>query len=233
MVLIMKKILFSLALCFNIGFAEDIVLFSKCKCDSVKQALALSCDGLNNEANVNCLLQEHNYIEVLKHLWSEPDCKKRCAWLEKKIDENHPILIFELAEDCFLQNPTLECYLTKTMPKVIAAAMRTLLDARCTDDACGVMAAEQLLTSYQQRIITKLLDVYTLEEIEDYIVNHSDQFMAEYVLIQERVFQPINEKTALPSPKWIFTHVHKSSIQESEFNLIRKKGAQEILGMIH
>lgn len=237
----MKSIMFLAIFCFCLGNAAqaDVVLFSTYKSENIKETLQKSYNGLSDEEKLDTLLQEQNYIEVLKHLWSEPDVCKRLTWLEKKINENHPILIFELAEDYYLKDPTLECFLTKTMPWIIAGATRTLLDTRCTKDNSVSSCVDQLLATYHQRIVEKCLETYTLEQMEEYIIANADLFKSENLIVQERVFKSLVDKTDIPSPKWVFTHGasafmdEENLVPESEFNLIRKKGALEILGMIN
>lgn len=211
----------------------DVVSFSMNKSEEIKLKLRENYSGLNDEEELDDLLQEQNYIEVLKHLWSEKDGLKRCTWLEKKIEEGHPILMFELAEDYYSQDPTLECYLTKAMPWIIAGATRTVLDARCTKDKSCAIVPERLLFTYQQRILSDLLKKYPIEVMEDYVAAHEEAFQKESFLIQKRVFSPFVQcpKHKMPSPRWIFVQGVDSEIPEAQFDDIRKKSAETLLEM--
>lgn len=213
--------------------AEDVATFTSQKCEELCGKLQESYSGLNDEEKVNILLANQCYVEVLKHLWSEEDAKKRCQWLEAKVEEGHPILMFELAEAYFLEDPTVECYLQKAMPWIIAGATRTVLDARCTEDKNAASHAEVLLFNYQQRILCVLTAKVPLEKIEEYVLEHEELFQKESTTIQRKVFKPFEkEDPKMPSPKWVFTPGVKSSIPESQYDSIRKKSAETLISMV-
>jgi len=226
----MKALIFLLTLVSQLSADPNVLTFASTKSEVLKEGYYQDYEGLKDLGELDRLLEEQNYTEVLKHLWSEADAQKRRAWLEEKIATEHPILFFELAEESYLENPTLECYVTRAMPWIIAGATRTLLDARCAQDTHCLLAAEELMATYQQRILGHVLTKYTLEEIEEYVLEHHNEFLEENRAIQRKAFTPITEDKTLPSPKWVFEG--ESKVPENQFDAVRRRGALEILGML-
>lgn len=195
--------------------------------------------GLSNERQLEDLLRQQNYIEVLNYLWTEPDANKRLAWLERKIPASHPILMFELAEEYYLQNPSLTTYLNKTMPWLLASARRTTLDIDTTSDTSVGAAPGFLLSVYQERILEDLQKKHSEKEIEKYISDNTKSFQKNNIIILKRIMEPIaHGQTRLPSPEWIYAHSlgsvisRRNNIPESQYDSIRKRSAQEYLDKI-
>lgn len=217
---------------------QDTVSYSSRKGDPQFVAqLKTKYSGLKDEEKLNELLKQQNYIEVLHHLWSESDGDKRLAWLEKKVDEGHPILMLELGEEYYLQNPTLQTYAMKTMPWLLAGARRTLVDADTTSDRSVAAAADFLLTVYQERVLTQVRTQFSEAAVMQYMTEKLKEFQKNNIAITRKVLTPlINGKQAnMPSPCWVFAHGMRSftntqnTIPESQYNAIRKKSAEDML----
>lgn len=193
--------------------------------------------GLGDEQKISELLNQQNYIEVLNYLWTEPDAKKKLAWLEKAANKGHPILMFELGKAYYLQDPSLKTYALKTMPWLLAGARRTLIDAACTSDASVAAAPEFLLNAYQEGILEDLQKKYSQEDIEKFFADNSNQFQKSNVAILKKVIEPLtNESSAqMPSSQWVYGHgmgaflETKNTILPDQCKAIRKKEAEEFL----
>lgn len=193
--------------------------------------------GLSNKKKVNQLLKKRDYLEVLNHLWSEHDRSARVIWLEKKVNEGHPILMFELAKEYYDQNPKLETYLFETMPWMLAGVKRTFMDVNCTSDKSVSAAVQFLLFVYQESILADLQKTDSLEEIQCSINENYEQFSHANLLILKKVMEPFvnGNHGSQPSPTWVFNHgmgqflKESNTISAAKWEQIRKKEAEEFL----
>ena len=217
---------------------EDVVSYTNNKNDkNFINQIRLKYNGLTDESVVNTSLNQQNYIEVLNYLWTEPDMKKRLQWLENRVAESHPILMFELGENYYYQDPTLDTYITKTMPWILAGYRRTWLDTVCTSDQSVRAAPEFLLASYQTIILNDLKIRYSQKELEDYVNVHSHDLMKNILATLRIVMAPFVKtgNMKLPSPKWVFAHGlraftgEKNTIADKEFEKLRRKEAENFL----
>lgn len=216
----------------------DVVSYSSKKNDNQYRAqLGSKYSGLKDEQKLNELLQQQNYIEVLNYLWTEPDVTKRIAWLEKKVNEGHPLLMFELGQDYYYQDPTLQTYALKAMPWILAGMRRTYLDTACTSDKSVSAAPGYLLMTYQQPILEAVQKKSTTEEMQKFFAEQSNQFQKNSIEVLRKVLAPFVGEglVKMPSPRWVFAHGMAAftnvtnTIPESECNAIRKKEAQDFL----
>lgn len=192
--------------------------------------------GIRDEKKMGDLLQKQDYIELLNHLWSETDGQKRLAWLEGNVGLQHPILLFEIAEEYYMQNPTPQTYVLKTKPFLLAGMSRAMVDAACTSDASVSAAAEFLIFYYHDRIIMDLLASFSMEKLTEILQPHQNQGKENAIAMAERFLLPvISGKENLPSPSWIFSHGMggftgmANSIPESDWALLRRQKAQQLL----
>lgn len=211
----------------------DVVSYSGNKEDQeFLAALKKKYDGLNNEDKINEALKQQKYIEVLNYLWTEPSSKKRIAWLESQVKEGHPLLMFELGEEYYLQDPTIKTYATLTMPWLLAGARYTLIDSVCTSDKSVSAAAEMLLFLYQGRILNNVLSKYSQEDLEKYINENANEIQKSNIAILKKAIQPILSNDNVSSPSWVFSHGlnaftgNQNTIPESQCKELRKKEAQ-------
>lgn len=225
----------------NITNNADVVSYTKNKGDQqFINKLKKNYNGISDKKKLNELLAQENYIEVLNSLWTEPDAKKRLDWLEVNVNGNHPILMFELGEEYFNQNPTIQTYVNKSMPWILTAARRTYLDTICTSDASVGAAPEMLLATYQDRLLSRLLENSNQEDLEKYITNNAAQFQKNNIETLKKVLLPIvnGDGKNIPSPKWVFAHGlapftgGENKINAAECNALRKKEAQVFLDKI-
>lgn len=216
----------------------DVVSYSSNK--NSKQFVAQlrnKYNGLKDEQKLNALLQDQNYIEVLNYLWTEPNAKKKIAWLEKKVDEGHPILMFELGQEYYYQDPSLQTYAMKAMPWILAAMRRTYLDTVCTSDKSVSAAPEYLLTTYQQPILADVQNKNSSEQMQKYFSENSKQFQKNSIETLRKVLAPfvVEGEVEIPSPRWVFSHGLASfsnivnTVPENECDTLRKKEAQDFL----
>lgn len=217
---------------------QDVVSYSSYKNDQQFIIdLKTRYNGLKNEENLDDLLRQQNYIEVLNHLWSEPGNAKRVAWLEKKVNEGHPILMFELGEEYYLQNPILSTYIMKSMPWLLAGARRTIVDADATSDKSVSAAVGFLLFSYQERVLTDVKTKFSETTIEKYLNENKKEFQKNNITVLRKVMTPfLDERLVdIPSPQWVFAHGmaaftnEKNTIPEFRYNTIRSKTAEAFL----
>ena len=217
---------------------KDVVVYTSNKDDKeFIQNLSKKYNGLSNEQAINQLLADQNYIEVLNFLWTEKNAAKKREWLEKQVNTGHPILMFELGEEYYNQNPTLETFVNKTMPWILTGARRALLDADCSSDKSVLAAPEFLLETYKARILNHLTNKYSEEQIEKYVSDHAQDLQNNSLVILKQVLQPIinDDQKNIPAPQWIFAHGmgaftnEKNSITVDECKTLRKKQAQEFL----
>lgn len=215
---------------------SDVVSYTNNRVDQqFIDNLSKKYDGLKDQDKINELLKNQNYIEVLNYLWTEPDHAKRLNWLKEKLPENHPILMFELASEYQLKDPTIETYLNKTMPWILAGARRTYLDALCSSDSSVQAAPELLIYNYQTPIVESLLQKLGEENFQKYVVDHADEFRKSNIAIFKKAVNPIINDENVPSAKWVFAHGmgailnKKNTIDDAKCKEIRKKEVEEIL----
>ncbi len=63
--------------------------------DRTNKVIVKLGDGLADTRLVEAKLKNHDYVSVLKCIWSEPDFNRRKQWLEAKVREGHPLLMIE------------------------------------------------------------------------------------------------------------------------------------------
>jgi len=215
---------------------RDVVSYTSRKNDQqFLSQLLKSHHGLLDTDNLERLLLEQNYIEVLNCLWSEPDASKRCAWLEQMSHQQHPLLMFELAEEYCVQNPSIETYGFKAFPRLIVAARLTAIDAACSSDRSVSVAASYLLETYQGRIVEQLLEKYTEEDFSSYIKEHDKEYRMGVVALEKEVYAPLlsQEANSVPAPSWVFAHGmsaftnQPNEISEDQFEAIRRQEAKK------
>jgi hypothetical protein len=222
----------------SITNSDDLLSYTNHKAEKEYIAnLKKKYNGLANDAILNELLKQQNYIEVLNYLWTEPNSGRKITWLEEKVKEGHPILMFELGSEYYTQNPTIETYANKTVPWLLAGAKRTMIDTACSSDKTLEDSPEFLLMNYQQDALEDLQSKHSQEEIEKYFEMNEKELRKINFGILKKVMEPFvnNKWETMPSPKWIFPHgmgafiSEKNLISSSKCNKIRKKQAEEFL----
>lgn len=215
----------------------DVVSYTCLKADGAHvERLKQTYKGLRDEQFLDSLLQKESYIEVLNHLWTEEDSIKKINWLEKKVAEGHAVLMFELGEEYYTQNPSIETYIMKSTPWLMAAYTRCVIDAACTSDSSVLAAPDELVALYQDRVTEALCSKYAVEEIESFITDRKSLVQENILKITQMVLRPfLEENNNMPSPVWIFSHELKASLNQNkeiskeDLNLKRAKLAQELL----
>lgn len=217
---------------------KDVISYTSHKRDDkFITELQKTYNGLTDIKTVNDDLKKQNYIRVLNCLWTESDSQKRLVWLEQKVNENHPILMFELAEAYYYQNPSLETYVLKSLPWLVAGVMRTYIDADCSSDASVQAAPEFLMFAYQEPILADLLKNSSQNDLTDFIKNNQKTYYQNIFSVSRQVLEPFTADTLkdMPSPEWVFHHGMGgflggyNTINPKEYNAIRKKSAQDFL----
>ncbi len=193
------------------------------------QKLQQSYKGLKNEARLEKLLNEQNYIEVLNHLWSELDAKKRLVWLEKNANLGHPILMFELGIEYLTNSPDLETYFMKSLPWIKAGCVRVMIDFECIPDKYkdpSVDYASLLLFSYDPSMVIMQKGFTQNDIINFYQQNQKEITDATKQIILQTVKPLLSLDSAkqMPSPAWLSP---KANLKE--YHEIRKKEAEKTI----
>ncbi|MFA6914918.1 MAG: hypothetical protein WC222_00840 [Parachlamydiales bacterium] len=225
----------------SINNNADVVSYTGKKNDpNYVVSLKTKYNGLKDTAKIDQLLKQQNYIEVLNHLWTEPDANKRRQWLEARVNQGHPILMFELGEEYYAQNPTIQTFVLKTMPWLMSGTRRTLIDAACTSDQSVMAAPELLLVTYRDRVLNDLLVKNSQEDLQKFITENSKEFQKNNIAILKQVLTPLVGPNAdsLPSASWVYPHGlaaftgSKNTIPATQCTELRKKEAQQFLDQI-
>ena len=145
-------------------------------------------DGLKNEKKIEALLEAQNYIEVLKHVWTEKDTNKKYVWLKNKALDNHVILMFELSKLCaaLRQDDTAIHWL-------LVAITRTGLDiSHCSDPSLGDASAFLAMNygTYMQHIPN--------------FASLGDTPLSDAVFL--KILKEVKNFKKWPSPLWITYH---------------------------
>lgn len=228
--------------------AENAIQINNCKADVVSytnkkgdkdflEGLKKQYNGIGDTTKMGDLLQKQEYIEVLNHLWTEPDGKKRLAWLEENVNKQHPILLFELAEEYYNQDPTTQNYILKVRPLLIAGMVRTAVDTVCTSDASVSVAPKMLLNNYQERLQEELLAKTSKEDVDIFFQGNKKKANENIITSIEQFLLPISngKETNLPSPSWVFAHGMacflgtQNTIPESDWPKLRKQKAERLI----
>ncbi|MDN3506841.1 MAG: hypothetical protein P0S96_06395 [Simkaniaceae bacterium] len=195
--------------------------------------LGRTFNGLTNRRQIDRLLKDQNYIDVLNHVWTEPDLGTRIRWLEKKVDEGHPILVLELTKAYFLQNPSLESYVEKVLPWLRAANYRMEVDSKCTSDKSVLDAIHECVNLHESYLVQILLERYTNAEIEAFYIENIEKSLLVEIDLKKRVLFPFfDEKMEVASsPEWLFNsgmlafYDTPNTIPREKWNSIRKEHA--------
>ncbi len=193
-------------------------------------------DGLKDLKKIDALLEKQNYIEVLNHLWTEKNLRKRKLWLEKKFKEGHSLLFFELGIDSYLENPVLETLQTRTFPYINIGAKRVEIDAECSSDPSVKAAGMCLLMKYMEGLQSLISERYSEEEVFSYIDNTQQIYFTALRELAHKAFKGfILKPSRMPRPDWVFAHgidaLYKrpNTIPSDQFNEIRKNATIQSL----
>lgn len=191
--------------------------------------------GLTDRSKVDSLLQNENYIEVLKHVWTETDIKTRIRWLEDKVKEGHAVLGYELALSLLINEPTMECYFYKAVPVLFGSKCRTIADVLCSSDK-SVFAAVELLDFFYCQYLSEIVSkISQKDERMRYIKEHDLELKNAYCEVFEIMISSFlrDPSPALPSPRWVFNHGFNkglgNTIPESTWNSSRQSYLRENL----
>jgi hypothetical protein len=244
-----RTIFFTLTLTFNcvlMGYAsnppsklneminqihpKDAVSYSFLKnIPGFREKIQESYHGIDDEVKLDQLLQTQSYIEVLNHLWSETDSKKRLSWLEKKISLGHPILMFELGMEYLANSPNLETYVYKAQPWIKAGCLRTEVDSRCFLDKGdqSVDVVSLLLFAYDPSFIISQFS--NEEEMRDYCNQHKEEVLKVHKRIILQTMEPfltLETANKMPAPTWLNP---TADAKANEWFKVRKEAVENVL----
>jgi hypothetical protein len=146
------------------------------------------------------------YPPVLVSLWSERDRAKRRSWLESKVDELHPVLMFELSVAKFVASPTIETIISVSMPLMRSAVFRVLQDAQCSEDPSVKHgdASLRMRSTYEKRLAKKVQEILK-RSLQD-IVDESRDMLQTAIKAELLKTARLSMSRDLPSPDWIGWH---------------------------
>lgn len=227
----------------DIQSQEDTLVYTNNRHPEYFEKLRNSYNGLSSEETLNDLLQRQEYIEVLNHLWSEGDQNIRISWLEKKLPENHPILICELALEYILRDPSIHTYLFSSRPLLDVALCLTEMDCNCTSDKSVTAAPGFLDFRYGDLIFKALLAHHSRESVQAYWKEHFIEFKNNKFELLRNALCPFldpQKHLNLPSPRWVFSHgmgaffngIDSAAYPENQWYEIRRKAVQKNLNML-
>lgn len=196
------------------------------------KALREKYNGLQDTQRINQLIQENNYVEALKYVWSEPDYAKQVNFMVEKANEGHAIFMMEVSLAALRIKPELNT-LKSFFAWEKAGIARTVQDLNCVSDASAKAATAKLDFIYQtsvNRILQK-----DPKEIEDYFFkNQADIDQAIYAHVRKVLANTLKNSDKLPPPTWVAYHgnVARTSsrpemLPSAEWSEIRKQYAME------
>lgn len=220
----------------NYTNTADVVTYSSHKASrAFIDELSKKYTGLADDEQMDRLLTEQRYCEVLNHLWTEKDQQRKIQWLESKVKEGHAILMLELGEAYFDQDPSPKTFNEKTQPWILAGSFITRIDSKCTSDESVSAAPEALNSIYINRMIIKAVALGLVgekDQLLEYRNAHLEEYKASALRIMTTAIEPLSrENSHYPSPEWVFHHGvnsflgTKNTVSEEEYDSIRKKGA--------
>ncbi|GAB4236960.1 MAG: hypothetical protein Tsb0021_16770 [Chlamydiales bacterium] len=177
-------------------------------------------DGLKDMKKADQLLQEQDYIPLLKMVWSEKDQQKRNAFLKKASEKGHPIMMLEYSVESLNENPTLEEFIKESQPWMVTGAVRTQQDLVCVENPTALEVIQSIIFTYGVAINTPMEGKYTQEEVLSYIEKNQETALKS---VEERMRQSLYQKN-VPSPKWI---TYSSGKDEEPAQLISEDECQE------
>ena len=135
--------------------------------------------GLEGNPFLEQQLARGEYIPVLKSLWCEKDSERKIKWLRSKQDGTHAPLLYELAVEEFLVQPTLRKLYTFCIPIVKTANLRVYQDAACLKANANFpdIVSERMDSIYMKCLenLSETILKRKLEDIPPRLVKESDK----------------------------------------------------------
>lgn len=187
--------------------------------------------GLCDEDKVTRLLEQQDYIEVLKHVWSENNKEKRLLWLKKGAEKGHIICMFELGKEYAIQGNALEGFFW-----LFLGTYRTEQDILCCTDP-SLDHCARLLNScylpYYGKLVSENASFCDKNSLRE------ENFMRMNIEACTRVVEYLKNCQKFPSPGWLSPHGFASTTQNSRdsmllhpektFSAKRKKVADDVV----
>eukprot|EP00742_Colponemidia_sp_Colp-10_P002671 GILJ01002854.1.p1 GENE.GILJ01002854.1~~GILJ01002854.1.p1 ORF type:complete len:308 (-),score=59.62 GILJ01002854.1:163-1086(-) len=170
-------------------------------------------NGLSSKNDVDRFLKEENYIELLKHIWSEKDPKVRNEWLQRQVNSSnaHPLLMLEYATEQLRQNPLSHENINENKAWSVAGLVRAANDAACVDDMDAENSVQKLEGIYEQASESALSEENKkmIKEYKTYMTENFDK--GAHLKYHDRVKsvgrqvlrEAIQNADSLPSPVWL------------------------------
>ncbi|HEY5235713.1 MAG TPA: hypothetical protein VIJ14_06010 [Rhabdochlamydiaceae bacterium] len=210
----------------NYSCDQDVVSFSTAfSKEYISQLKGEGYNGFNgkvNEAEWNKLVEEQNYVEILKIIWTENDLDVALLYLEPDAKKGHAILMLEMSRTLCRKMRAENKFPIETIKAAGTWYLRglytTMLDVVCNTDKSSGAAIGMLQTSYTPG---NLIPEAQLKKVDFASVNTS--FRQNWEL-----------QTSSPSPKWVTYHgmavfrKENSLLPEAEWNAKRAAKFQEI-----
>jgi len=210
---------------------DDVVIYTFNRNNpQALQRFMLDYNGMGDESVLDKKLQNNNFIEVLRALWSEPEQSKRLGWLKKKESDSYPLLLFELAVEVVSSNPSLQNF-QESLYLLEIARYRTDLDAVCVNDSSARVAAHSLYQTYS-KVIAEI--VSREPSLRSKLTTSSMKSIDIEVLNKVLVTLKNIEKNldSLPSQEWVSSHALKKLLSNREILASKKQCHQKRAHMI-
>ncbi len=209
----------------NYSCDQDVVSFSTAF--SKEYISQLKGEGYNgfekvNDAAWDKLVEEQNYVEILKIIWTENNLDIALSHLEPSAEKGHAILMLEMSRTLCRKIQAENKFPIETIKVAgtwyVRGLYTTMLDVACNTDKSTGAAIGMLQNSYSPG---NLIPMAQLQKVEFATVNNS--FRQNWKL-----------PTSYPSPKWVTYHgmgvflKENSLLPEAEWNAKRTAKFQEI-----
>jgi hypothetical protein len=181
----------------NISCEQDVVSFSSKF--SKEYITELTREGYHGFAKVkgaewDKLVEQQNYVEILKIIWTEKDLDVAIAHLEPEAKKGHAILMFELSRTLYRKMKAENNIPIETLKVAgtwyLHGLLTTLLDIACNTDNSTQAAIGMLRLAYQPGQLIPQTQLQQINGGELY-----DSFIKNWEL-----------SASYPSPKWVTYH---------------------------
>ncbi len=181
-------------------------------------------NGLDDTKLLTDLLNRENYIEVLKHVWSEKNQAKRIGWLTQAAENGHVICMFELFKEWAQIKNYKEMYFWYLM-----AQTRLLQDIACCNDESVRAAYDCLFFGYGP-----WLGLAFVRRFLDCLDKDCDMLKCT-IDLNTSVLSKLKSLKQYPSPVWVSHHGLGAFLNKkcdlkpaNEWHALRKKQIQKL-----
>ncbi len=193
--------------------------------DGVDCCRVLGYSGLDSasQERLQELVNQQDYIEVLRYVWTENDKEKVIKFLEPYAHENHPILMLELSR-ALCQQTRSSGDLESALWWYLWGMLYATLDIECNSDPTTSRIFDVLARAYHPN------KVISLDRLEAFFAQ-DERFIPE----MHSLFQNLTVNAFHPSPKWAIYHgasafARKSSLlPQEDWNHARSLALQKFI----